>query len=662
MNRRLLRGGLLVLSAAVLLSVAWTLRRPTPGGEAPVPQADKPSGSASPAGTRMDDLVYRNVKGGHESFVLRAKRMAGREQEQIKLEVVEMEFSYVAHGEPGRGAIASDECVYFPARQEAYFQGHVRLTTQDGVLLRTDQLVYKGQDGRASTEHPVEFHKQDLHGRAKSMDYDASASELLLFGDVFIRIDDERQDALEIESARATLRRAKGLTEFQDDVRLRRGGDRLTATRLTLYGEEDQLDRMQATGDVVVRSTSQSLPGQPQARRVAGPRELHCEIFDVELRPDRTLREAVARENAVLVVEPGPRQARERRTLKGSVLSFRWDEQGRLTEVLGQKDTEFIAEPLPPDKTPPRRIRSRNFLALFDPETGLTQSALFNKNVEFERGAQKARAERGSFTAAESKLSLSEEPSLVDAEQGSRLEAETIELFTATGDARARHSVRHTLERRPGRSAGLPGSEAEAALVTARVFQYEADAQLARYREGALLRSGKSELRAVEIRSIDAGPGQRRLEASGDVVTLLFPKPKPGEAEQAPIDARAQEMAYDEAKREIVYKGGTVLTQADVRTKSPQAILLLTRDGGDLERLEAFDPVELKQTTRTATGQRAVYTPADKTIVVTGDKVELKDETQQVQGRTLTFFVGDERILVDGRDEARTETILKKKP
>ena len=662
MSRRLLRGGLLALAAAVVASVAWTLRRPTPAPPLPEPQTKEPSGSASPPATRMDDLVYRNVKGGNENFVLRAKRMAGREQEQLKLESVLMEFSYVEHGEPGRGAIASDECVYFPARQEAYFQGHVRLTTQDGLELRGEQLVYKGQQGKANSERPVEFSKKDLHGRAKSMSYDATAAQLDLSGDVFLRIDDEKQGALEIESARATLRRALGEAEFLEDVKLRRGGDRLGAARLTLYGQEDQLERMHAAGDVVVSSTSQSLPGKPKGRRTAGPRELHCQGFDVVVRPDRTLEEAVAKDDAVLVVQPGPGEPRERRTLKGSVLSFRWDAQARLSEVLGQKDAEFIGEPLPPDKTPPRRIRSRNFQALFDPETGALQSAQFNKDVEFERGAQKARADRGSFSAGESKLALFEEPSLVDAEQGSRLEAETIELFTVSGDARARHGVRHTLQRRPGRGSGLPGSDAEATIVTSRSFEYQAGAQLARYRDGALLRSGKSELRAAEIRRIDAGPGQRRLEATGDVVTLMFPRPKPGEADRAPIDARAQEMAYDEAKREIVYKGDTVLTQADVRTKSPQAILLLSADGGDLERLEAFDPVELTQTTRTAKGQRAVYTPGDKRIVVTGDKVELKDETQQVQGRTLTFFVGDERILVDGHEEARTETILKKKP
>lgn len=659
---RVLRGALLALGAAVLASVAWTLRRPgaAPAGAEPAtpPAASSP---AAPA-TRMDDLVYRNLKGDRQSFVMRAKRMAGREQEQVRLEVVEMEFSYVAQGEPGTGTIVSDECVYFPTKEEAYFQGHVRLTTQDGLELRTEQLIYKGQEGRASSEQPVEFRRKDLLGRAKRMDYDAAAGQLDLAGDVFLSIDGESDGAIEIESARARFLRAEGEADFEENVTLRRGDDQLTAQRVTMFGGQDELDRMFARGDVVVRSTSESLPGRPRGTRAAGPRELRCQQFDVDVRPNRKLEEAVARDGAVLVIQPGPGQARERRTLKGSVLTFRWDDQERLREVLGQKDTEFIGEPLPPGDGVPRRIRSRNFQALFDVQSGAADSAEFNKEVEFERGAQKARADRGYFDGKESKLTLNEEPVLVDVEQGSRLEGETIELFTTSGDLRARHGVRHTLERRSDAGSGLPGSGAETTVVTARVFQYEAGARVARYREGALLRSGKSELRAVEIRRVDAGSGGRRLEASGDVVTLLVPRSKAGAAERPLLDARAQEMAYDEEKRELTYKGDVILVQAEVRTQSPQAILVLTPDGLELERLEAFDPVELKQGTRAVTGQRAVYTPADRTIAVSGDKVELKDATQQLHGRTLTFFVGDDRILVDGREEARTETILRKKP
>jgi LPS export ABC transporter protein LptC/lipopolysaccharide transport protein LptA len=662
-TRRLLRGGLLALVAGVLASVVWTLqRRPTQVVDAsPSPSAGQASpGSPPPQSTRMSDLVYVSQKAGKQNFELRAKKMTGREQEEIKLQVVQMDFVYVSHGEPGKGQIVSDECVYFPARQEAFFQGHVRLTTADGVDLTTDQLIYDGQQGRANSPKPVGFKKKDLSGRALSMSYDANGGELQLDGEVFLRSEDEREGALEIESARAVFRREQGEAEFTDEVKLRRGADQLSSAKLILYGGEDELRRFKASGDVVVNSSGTALPGAPAAKRSTGSRELRSQVFEVSLRADRTLEEAVARDDAVLVVLPGPGQARERKTLKGSVLTFRWDDKGRLSELLGQKDTEFVGEPLPPDKSPPRSVKSRNFQALFEPETGAVNSVEFNKDVEFERGPQKARSNRGYYDGKESKLMLNEEPTLRDTEQGSRLEAEAIELFTESGDARARHGVRHTLERGAGAAPGMLGGD-ETAVISARNFQYEAKSHTARYREGALLRSGKSELRATEIRRIDPGPGQRRLEASGDVVTLMFPRAKPGEPERKPIDARAQEMTYEESKRRLSYKGDAVLTQAEVRTKSPEAVLLLSKDGGELERLEAFDPVELIQDKRTATGQRAVYTPADKTIVVTGQKVELKDEAQQVQGRSLTFFVGDDRILVDGREEARTETILRKK-
>ena len=68
----------------------------------------------------------------------------------------------------------------------------------------------------------------------------------------------------------------------------------------------------------------------------------------------------------------------------------------------------------------------------------------------------------------------------------------------------------------------------------------------------------------------------------------------------------------------------------------------------------------MQQGARRATGARGTYTPATETIVLVGEKVVLQDPTQQVEGRSLTFHVGDDRILVDGREEIRTQTIIRK--
>lgn len=665
---RLLRGALLLLALGVVGSVVWTLRRPSarvagPSVEREQQQPPAPSSSPGQAPTRMGDVVYRNVKGGRETFLLRAKQLSGREQEQLQLEQVEAEFSYVAQGEPGKGRIRSDRCTYLPAGQEARFEGNVRLDTDDGMRLASEELVYLGADGGARSERPVEFERRQLSGSARRMDYETLGSRLRLEGDVVVR--GKGAGAFEITSARAAFDLEQGEARFEEDVVLTRSGDELRASALVLYGGKNDIDRARAAGDVSLRSTSDALPGLRKgagAPSRGGLRTLRCQQLELNLRPDRTLEEAVARDEAELVLLPGPGEPREKRTLRGAVLAFRWDEQERLTEVQGQRQAEFVGEPLPPATGLARRVSSRNFLVVLDPATGAARSAEFKRDVLFERGSQEARAERGSYDGGLAQLTLTEEPSLVDLEQGSRLEAGIIEVMTRSGDVRARLSVRHTIERRRGREAAIPGSDAERSVISARLFEYDAAERTARYREGALLRSGRSELRAAEIRRVDAAPERRRLDAEGDVVSLFYARARPGEREPAPLDGRARAMSYDEAERRAVYRGDVVLVQGEVRTKSPEAVLLLAEGSGELRRLEAFDPVELRQGTRIATGERAVYTPADRTIVVTGNKVELTDDNQQAHGRSLTFFVGEDRILVDGREEARTETILRRKP
>jgi hypothetical protein len=49
-------------------------------------------------------------------------------------------------------------------------------------------------------------------------------------------------------------------------------------------------------------------------------------------------------------------------------------------------------------------------------------------------------------------------------------------------------------------------------------------------------------------------------------------------------------------------------------------------------------------------------------MVLVGDNVTLTDASGRVEGRSLTFHVGDDRILVDGREEVRTQMIIKQQP
>ena len=120
-------------------------------------------------------------------------------------------------------------------------------------------------------------------------------------------------------------------------------------------------------------------------------------------------------------------------------------------------------------------------------------------------------------------------------------------------------------------------------------------------------------------------------------------------------------MVYEESANRIVYTGDVEIRQGDILTRSPEAVVTLTKDGGAVDRLVAGEPVEVQQGVRRATGQRGTYTPANETLVLVGEKVVLQDVDRRLEGRILTFEVGSDRIRVDGREEVRTEAVFKRK-
>ena len=247
-----------------------------------------------------------------------------------------------------------------------------------------------------------------------------------------------------------------------------------------------------------------------------------------------------------------------------------------------------------------------------------------------------------------------EAPELVDEERGSQLTARGIDIATESGDVAAKENVRHVM-RGKGGGGGLLGGD-QPLQVSARFFVYEAASATARYGENALLRSGKDEIRGDRIR-LQEKDGQRRLTASGHVVALLHPR---GEGQQGqPLDARSNEMTYDDAEKKAVFRGDTAIRQGEMSTKSPEATLLLDAQGAGVESLVAGSPVDVTFGVRKASGAKATYEPKAGTLTIVGDKVRMKDPEQEIEGRSLTLHLADDRILVDGQEQVRTETIIR---
>jgi hypothetical protein len=107
-------------------------------------------------GTRLGGFVHRTVKTDKDGNVREAWSCAPSSSRQGRGGAapagVEVNLTYMARGQPGKATIVADQGMYAPAQQKAIFQGHVHLTTEDGMDLKTDQLIYRGDHNSVKSD------------------------------------------------------------------------------------------------------------------------------------------------------------------------------------------------------------------------------------------------------------------------------------------------------------------------------------------------------------------------------------------------------------------------------------------------------------------------------------------------------------------------------
>jgi lipopolysaccharide transport protein LptA/LPS export ABC transporter protein LptC len=671
---RLARRLMLAVLVVVTGAVAWSLRRP-----APRPAPAEPGAPSPGHGTTVADGSLLRFREGKEKIQVKFRAMVGREGDATRLSGVEVSLPFVAEGRESRATITADDGLYQASPLRVTFRGNVHVKTDDGFELEGDSLKYWGDKERVFTRDPVRFRRGGTSGTAKAMEYFAG-SGLSLQGEVRVRLEDGAGPPADVESESAWGSRDERVVRFEGGVVARQGARELRSRRLQLSLSPDlsTVERAAAIEDVdLVTAAGGGIPGSPASG--GGTKRLQCRRLNVVFRAPGILQEALAVNSASLEIHPAPGEAPEKRRVSAPQLRFDFDEEGRLVSLQGlpARQTEagaarfalLTTEPLPPSPEPKRSVRSDRFAATLDPVSGAVSGTTFDGSVQFEEPGRRAFAGRAVYEDGPGLVTLTGDPRIVDEGERSELRGKRIRLGTRERTVAASDSVRHTVTPKRGSARpGLLGGE-EPAVLLCREFEYDPRTRTARYRENALLRSGKDEVRAPTIVIEEAADGTRRLTASGGTTSVLHPrprkdasKPQKGAAkEPAAVEARSREMVYEEAAGRVVYTGDVEIRQGDIVTLSPEAVVTLTKDGGAVDRLLAGEPVEVRQGARRANGQRGTYTPADEKLVLVGEPVVLQDVDRRLEGRVLTFEVGSDRIRVDGREEVRTEAVFRRK-
>jgi LPS export ABC transporter protein LptC/lipopolysaccharide transport protein LptA len=172
---------------------------------------------------------------------------------------------------------------------------------------------------------------------------------------------------------------------------------------------------------------------------------------------------------------------------------------------------------------------------------------------------------------------------------------------------------------------------------------------------------GGTTVHGVEI-TLDDATGN--LWAKGGVVSTMVLEQldsKTKQRQKVTSEAWADQMFYEDGTRRATYTSNARIRGQEGDLKSDKAVLFLSEDGSQLERLEATGRVVTQTPNpegggmRTATGERLVYTASNEQYVMTGKVSTLRDDCNETQGRTLTFFRSAGTIVVDGNQQRRTE-------
>ena len=139
----------------------------------------------------------------------------------------------------------------------------------------------------------------------------------------------------------------------------------------------------------------------------------------------------------------------------------------------------------------------------------------------------------------------------------------------------------------------------------------------------------------------------QELVVDGRVRSLLL---EDDEGSQKAFRVEADRLVYQKTEGRARYRGHVRLQSEHFTLRSPFADLLFPpSEQSELKEIIAWGGVRIQDHDREAKGQRAVYSPGEEKVVLTGEHVQVSELSKgSVVGTRLTFYLGDDRLVVEG--------------
>lgn len=138
----------------------------------------------------------------------------------------------------------------------------------------------------------------------------------------------------------------------------------------------------------------------------------------------------------------------------------------------------------------------------------------------------------------------------------------------------------------------------------------------------------------------------------------IISKGSGGEGREVPVHVTAERMEVDHATNRIRFSGNVVSERGDMVIRSDTLeVLNAGGEGGGEEQVKeivARGNVQFENETKRATGEEAVYSAEERTVVLSGNAKAWEGENR-VSGSRMTIYLDEDKSVVEGGADQRVE-------
>ena len=712
-----LRAALAVLLVALVAGVGWYIARDRPDAPSAVPTLR----TDPEATTEIANEVFTRTEDGKVVFTMKPERTLVYPDGRIRIIKFTATFS---RGEQPPMDVAADEAdlvlksgagTDLAKFDELHMRGNVVFKAGDELYMATQEAHYNDLTGIMETDKAATIKRGDMSGSGTGVTFDRERSVIWLLADAKVRFATEGQGELDVTSARAGLADAEKYMRFEENVRMNRGGrlietdsalanmtpDGKGITSLELRGHsritggsvgDGGVPNMAGDDITITYGPETGLLERAVLDRAArldlpegGGRSLAADYIDLGFAGDGTTLTALDANGAVELKIPAagdepatevraPRlesrgtaaKGLERATFTGGV-EFREQAPART----GSNAREAID----------RLGRSESLVMALEGGFNEIKDADFKGNVRFRDGDVNAEAPDAKYAVDTDRITLrggtgGTSVARVVQDDGT-IQARKIDLTMNPRTIAARDNVRSTLKpgARKDRKEPRPSilEDDQPVNVTAKALDYDGKTERAVYTGDARLWQAATVIQAETI-VLDDKTGN--LEARTSVRTQFLireepdPAAKPGDkpATPKPTFGRADELLYDEGRRQATFRGSASLQGPEGDIKGDRIELFLQEDGNTLDRAEAYEHVTARlDGGRVATGSRLTYNAKTRRYDMRGAPLTVRQSRvdkgvtrcEETVGTTLTFDRSADTVSVVGANGAPSRTVPK---